>query len=65
MGFSFPFQEWLAKNEWVKDQMKGTNGEMGKTYTAFLKGERHWSQVMSLVLVQNHQVAKEAALSYA
>jgi hypothetical protein len=65
MGFSFPFKEWLAGNEWVKEELKNANGEANKTYNAFLKGQRHWSQVLSLLLIQNHNVAKKAALSYA
>lgn len=65
MGFSFPFKEWMSKNEWVKEQLQTATGEVGKTYNAFLRGERHWSQVVSLVLIQNHHVAKKGALSYA
>ena len=65
MGFSFPFKEWLAKNEWVKDELKGSSSEIGKTYKDFLKGQRHWSQVLSLVLIRRHHATKKAAFSYA
>jgi len=64
MGFSFPFKEWLANNDWVRDELKGGRGEISKTYTDFLKGQRHWSQVLSLLLIRHH-VTKKTAFSYA
>ena len=65
MGFAFPFKEWLANNEWVKGQMEELNKESQKTYTQFLNGNRHWSQVLTLMLAKNHKIEKEAAISYA
>ena len=65
MGFSFPFKEWLANNQWVKDELLGGRSEVGKTYAEFLKGQRHWSQVLSLLLTRHHHVAKKNSLSYA
>jgi asparagine synthase (glutamine-hydrolysing) len=65
MGFSFPFKEWLANNEWVKDELQGSRSEVSKTYAEFLKGQRHWSQVLSLLLTRHHHVAKKNTFSYA
>ena len=65
MGFSFPFKEWLAKNEWVRNELQGRSNEINKTYADFLKGQRHWSQVLSLLLIRHHHATKKAALSYA
>ena len=51
MGFTFPFAEWLGKNEFVKDTMTG-NGTTGvKNYNKFINGQMHWSQFMSLLLL--------------
>jgi len=65
MGFSFPFKEWLANNAWVKEALSTASPESKQTYTEFLKGQRHWSQVLSLLLIQNQHAPKKAALSYA
>ncbi|HYO21960.1 MAG TPA: asparagine synthetase B family protein, partial [Flavisolibacter sp.] len=65
MGFSFPFKLWLANNAWVNDQLHNAPGDTKKTYAGFLKGQRHWSQVLSLLLIQQHGVSKKAAVSYA
>jgi len=65
MGFAFPFKEWLSENDWVKEKIDGANKETLKTYQQFLKGDRHWSQVVTLLLAQNFGVEKKAALSYA
>jgi asparagine synthase (glutamine-hydrolysing) len=64
MGFAFPFKEWLSDNDWVRDQMDGASNETVKTHSLFLKGQRHWSQLLTLLLVKNHTVEK-AAVSYA
>lgn len=65
MGFAFPFKEWLAANTWVKEQMLSSGKEAQKTYRLFLNGQRHWSQVLVLMLAKNHRLEKKAALSYA
>jgi asparagine synthase (glutamine-hydrolysing) len=65
MGFSFPFKEWLADNEWVRDQLANASPAISKTYAEFVKGQRHWSQVMSLLLIRHHHAPQQAALSYA
>lgn len=52
MGFSFPFREWFAGSDYVKDSMKAV-GVMGqKNYDQFLKGNLHWSQLLTLMIVQ-------------
>lgn len=65
MGFAFPFKEWLAANAWVRDQLLSSDKEAQKTYGLFLKGQRHWSQVLTLLLAKNHRLETKAALSYA
>ena len=51
MGFTFPFAEWLGKNELVKDSFLG-NGKHGTdNYKQFKQGQMHWSQLMSLLLL--------------
>ncbi len=65
MGFAFPFKEWLAANEWVKAQVLASGKEAQKTYGLFLNGQRHWSQVLTLLLAKNHRLETKAALSYA
>lgn len=64
MGFAFPFKEWLSGNNWVNEQMQGTNKEAKKTYSHFLKGQRHWSQLVTLLLAKHHKIDK-ASFSYA
>jgi len=51
MGFTFPFAEWLGKNEFVKDTI-ARSGEKGvANYNKFINGQMHWSQLMSLLLL--------------
>lgn len=52
MGFSFPFKEWLAKNEMVKSNIHSANRFAEKSYNDFLSGKMHWSQLMTLMLLQ-------------
>lgn len=54
MGFSFPFKEWLAKNEFVKESFGFAGNNSKFNYKKFLAGEMHWSQLMTLVLLNNH-----------
>ena len=65
MGFAFPFKEWLAANAWVKDEIQSANKEAQKTYGLFLKGQRHWSQVLVLMLAKNHRPQKTLATTLA
>jgi asparagine synthase (glutamine-hydrolysing) len=43
MGFTFPFREWMAKNEFSRDVMgKDDHGN----YKKFISGNMHWSQYL-------------------
>lgn len=64
MGFAFPFKEWLSNNEWIKMQVENGGTETKKTYSLFLKEQRHWSQLMTLLLAKQSTFEK-TALSYA
>lgn len=65
MGFAFPFREWLAGNQWVQAEMQSANKEAQKTYGLFLAGQRHWSQVLTLLLAKNHRLETQPSFSYA
>lgn len=54
MGFSFPFKEWFAGSEFVKEKMKMDGKKGQKNFEQFLKGDLHWSQLLSLMLVQKN-----------
>jgi hypothetical protein len=47
--------QWLAANDWVKDEMQSSGHEMQKTYDLFLKDQRHWSQILTLLLTKTYQ----------
>lgn len=52
MGFSFPFKEWLERNEYSRSIMEaGDNGN----YKKFMAGEMHWSQYLTSMLIANYQ----------
>ena len=51
MGFTFPFAEWLGNNEWVKDSLLGEGKKGAANYKQFKQGQMHWSQLMSLLLL--------------
>lgn len=51
MGFSFPFSEWLARSEFVKDRMCGHGKKGNDSFDQFAKGQMHWSQLMALMLL--------------
>jgi asparagine synthase (glutamine-hydrolysing) len=52
MGFSFPFKEWLAKDEFARSQMgPDANGN----YKKFISGEMHWSQYLTSMLIAKYQ----------
>lgn len=56
MGFAFPFAKWLANNDYVRDIML-SNNKSQLNYKKFQEGEIHWSQLLSLVLLQNRGIA--------
>ncbi|MES2431387.1 MAG: asparagine synthase (glutamine-hydrolyzing) [Bacteroidota bacterium] len=46
MGFAFPFREWLLNNEYAKMH--------NASYIKFKKGNMHWSQFLTLMLIENN-----------
>ena len=54
MGFTFPFNEWLAKDELVKESIYAAGNSSQLYYKKFIDGDLHWSQLMTLVLLQNN-----------
>ncbi len=46
MGFAFPFREWLLNNNIAKEQ--------GQSYKKLKSGSMHWSQFLTLLLIDNH-----------
>ena len=53
MGFSFPFNEWLKNSLFVKDLGNCNNKETKKAVADFLKGDLHWSRIMSLLMLKH------------
>lgn len=49
MGFAFPFKEWLSNNEYAK-----SNSDNHKD---FIKGNIHWSQFLTLLLIEKNGIA--------
>jgi asparagine synthase (glutamine-hydrolysing) len=57
MGFSFPFKEWLSKNEFVKSTVYSSGNSAKALYKQFIDDKMHWSQLLTLVLLQKHAKA--------
>jgi hypothetical protein len=57
MGFAFPFREWFADSSFIKDQLYNGNKPGEKNYDQFLKGDLHWSQLLSLLIINKRAVA--------
>ena len=51
MGFSFPFTEWMQHSEFVTDTMQRSGAAGRANLKKFTNGEMHWSQLMSLLLL--------------
>jgi asparagine synthase (glutamine-hydrolysing) len=51
MGFSFPFNEWMQQSEFVKDTMHKAGASGLADFKKFTDGDMHWSQLMSLLLL--------------
>lgn len=51
MGFSFPFKDWLGRNEFAREIMAK---DPGGNYTKFMSGQMHWSQYLTAMLIANH-----------
>ena len=54
MGFSFPFKDWLANDEYVKNIIHSGSDAVKKDYIKFRSGKMHWFQLLSLILLQHH-----------
>jgi len=52
MGFSFPFKEWLGRNEYSRSIMEA---DANDNYKKFMAGEMHWSQYLTSMLIANYQ----------
>ena len=52
MGFSFPFKDWLAKNDFVQETINASSDSAKSNYKKFLSGDMHWSQLLTLVLLK-------------
>ncbi|HVU85372.1 MAG TPA: asparagine synthase C-terminal domain-containing protein, partial [Puia sp.] len=52
MGFTFPFMKWMANSTFVKDTMMQGNTMTRDSYDRFIKGQLHWSHLMSLLILQ-------------
>lgn len=51
MGFSFPFTEWLQHSQFVVDIMHSAGAPGAENLRKFRQGDMHWSQLMSLLLL--------------
>lgn len=58
MGFSFPFSDWLKKSDFVKEIMTNSSNKTQKeNYLNFIKGDLHWSHLMSLLLIRKREMS--------
>ena len=55
MGFTFPFAEWLKKSEFVKATIHADGKRSLAIYKKFYDGQMHWSQLMSLLLLNLYE----------
>lgn len=58
MGFSFPFAEWMTNNSMIKEQFMQGGKQARTNYENFTTGRLHWSQLMSLLLLNKHLYEK-------
>lgn len=52
MGFSFPFKDWLARDQYAASL---TGKKNAGYYQKFVEGKLHWSQFLTIFLLQNQQ----------
>ena len=57
MGFSFPFTQWFSSSSYVKEQMLSGNVVTRNRYNAFMDGRSHWSHILALLLLRQHNHA--------
>ncbi len=53
MGFSFPFNEWLKNSPLVHELASSKNTATQRVVKDFMKGDLHWSRVMSLLVMSS------------
>jgi asparagine synthase (glutamine-hydrolysing) len=53
MGFAIPFGDWLKNSDAVKSLSASKNNSIQKACNDFMKGDLHWSKIMSLVVLQH------------
>lgn len=53
MGFSFPFQEWMARFERISNPEKYKNKTAKKLMSDFHQGNLHWSSAFALYHINN------------
>jgi asparagine synthase (glutamine-hydrolysing) len=51
MGFAFPFKDWLIKDQYAGSQSGTKNAAYHKK---FVDGKMHWSQFLTVFLMENH-----------
>lgn len=52
MGFSFPFKDWLGRDQYA-DSHTGTKN--AAYHRQFVAGKLHWSQFLTVFLIENHR----------
>ncbi len=57
MGFGFPFSNWMKNNEYLEGLMQDSNKNTKQYYNDFKKGNLHWSQMMSLMILKTRNEA--------
>lgn len=55
MGFAFPFREWMATDNYVKNIMY-ISEKTRSHYKKFTSGHLHWSQLMTMLLIERHDL---------
>ena len=53
MGFSFPFKSWMENSSYVKAHMMQANESTRLNYKKFKENKLHWSQLLSLLIINN------------
>ncbi len=54
MGFNLPFDLWFRDNDYVKELILNGNKAFKKSFVKFQEGKLHWSNLMSLIII-NHR----------
>ncbi len=57
MGFSLPFSHWLLNSPKVMEMTDNGSRQTKMNFSRFEKGQLHWSQLMTLLIMHNRKVA--------